>query len=61
MNGAVVADTNFRAPSVDGQNSMVDSDPILREPVKPPDGASMQALNDYYRRKKAWNEQQRHG
>jgi hypothetical protein len=35
-------------------------DPILREPVKPPEGAPMQALNDYYAAKKRWNEQQ-HG
>ena len=29
------------------------------EPVRPPDGASLQALNDYYARKKRWNEQQK--
>jgi hypothetical protein len=39
----------------------VEIGPVLCEPVRAPDGASLQALNDYYALKKRWNEQQRHG
>jgi hypothetical protein len=35
--------------------------PILREPQRPPEGAPLQVLNDYYALKKRWNEQQKNG
>jgi hypothetical protein len=52
------ANGSAAAPAV---AEVVETGPILREPQRPPDGASLQALNDYYARKKRWSEQQRHG
>lgn len=46
--------TETGAPFVTGE-----AKPILREPVKPLEGAPLHMLNDYYAAKKRWNEQQR--
>jgi hypothetical protein len=40
---------------------VVETEPISREPQQPPEGASLQSLNEYFILKKRWNEQQRHG